>query len=143
MGGILPAPIAADERCSREERASPPVAGSGEAGRDREQGAAGVPDVLVEAVVGAELALERDELLAGVLLEGDEEQSGVEQAGVRIDAVGVGVAAAQDHLPTVRLRRCQPYVGVEGDDRRVVPQRLEIDLVELLVAGERRAAVLE
>jgi hypothetical protein len=64
-----------------------------------------VLDVLVEGVEGAEPALDRNELLLGVALEADEEEPGFELAEALVDAVGEGVAAAQDPLAAVRRGR--------------------------------------
>ncbi len=77
------------------------------------KGASGVADVLVERVGRAESALQRDELLR-VALKRDEEQAGVELAARGVDAVRVGVAAAQDRNAAVRLRRRQPDMGIGG-----------------------------
>ena len=72
-------------------------------GRNREDGAADVLDVLVQRVQLAEAALDRDELLRGVALEADEEEPGFELAEQVVDAAGERVAAAQDALPVVDL----------------------------------------
>ena len=53
-----------------------------DSGRHGEERAAGVHDVLVQGVVGGEPSLDRDELPPRVALEGDEEQPGVELAGL-------------------------------------------------------------
>ncbi len=71
------------------------LAGPGRAG---EEGAGGVADVLVEPVVGGEALLERDELLVRVALEGGEEEASVKLPALGVEAVGKGVAAAQDLL---------------------------------------------
>src|SRR5215472_13108280 len=84
-----------------------------QAGRDGEDGAAGVVDVLVQGVA-RQRGLELDEL-GWVLHEGDEEQAAEERAGLRVDAVGEGVAAAQDTDPAVVLGTGQPDVRVGGD----------------------------
>ena len=55
-----------------------------------------------------------------VALEGDEEQPGVELAGHRVDAVGVGVAAAQDLDAAVRQRARRGGCGRRRDHRRAV-----------------------
>jgi len=87
-----------------------------EAGRAGEDGAAGVVDVLVEGVRGEGL-LEPDEL-GGVLHEGDEEQAAEEGPGLRVDAVGEGVAAAQDPGAAVVLGAGQPDMGPGGDGQQ-------------------------
>ena len=93
-----------DCRSSAEQRFAD-VAARLRARRDREDGAADVLDVLVERVVRAEPALDRDELLFRVALEADEEEAGFELAEALVDAVGEGVAAAQDPLAVVGRRR--------------------------------------
>src|SRR5262245_16542327 len=107
-------------------------------GRDGEEAAADVLDVPGERVGEAEGPLDRDELAVRVALERDEEEARVELAGDRVGAVRERVAAAQDPLAAVRRRRGQPDVRVRRDLRRG-----EVDLVELLRPGERRAALLE
>jgi hypothetical protein len=79
----------------------------------REHGAAGVVDVLVEGVA-RQRPLELDEL-GRVLHEGDEEQAAEERPGLRVDAVGEGVAAAQDPGSAVVLGAGQPDVRVGRD----------------------------
>jgi hypothetical protein len=64
-----------------------------------------VLDVLVEGVDLAEAALDRDELLRRVPLEADEEEPGFELAEALVDAVGEGVAAAEDAGALVFARR--------------------------------------
>jgi len=63
--------------------------------RHHEEGAAGVLDVFVQRVVGAQLLLEGDELQRA-FHEGDEEQAAEEGAADGVDAVGEGVPAAQE-----------------------------------------------
>lgn len=48
--------------------------------RNREQRAARVEEVLVEEVARRQARLDRDELAAGITLEGEEEESGVDLA---------------------------------------------------------------
>jgi hypothetical protein len=88
------------------------LAGS-QAGRDGEHGAAGVVDVLVQGVA-RQRRLELDEL-GWVLHERDEEQAAEQGPALRVDAVGEGVAAAQDMDSAVVLGAGQPDVGVGGD----------------------------
>src|SRR6266571_2557881 len=95
-----------------KQRVAPVLAGAN-AGRDGEDGAAGVVDVLVQGVARQRL-LELDELVRA-LHEGDEEKAAEQGPGLRVDAVGEGVAAAQDPGPAVVLETGQPYVGVDGD----------------------------
>jgi hypothetical protein len=84
------------------------------AGRTGEDGAAGVLDVLAQGV-GGQGVLELDGL-SGVLHEGDEEQTAQEGSGLRVDAVGERVPAAQDPGAAVVLEAGQPDVSVAGDD---------------------------
>jgi hypothetical protein len=72
--------------------------------------------VLVERV-GTERLLEADEL-GRVLHERDEEQAAEQRSGLRVDAVGEGVPAAQDPGPAVVLEAGQPDVRV-GRDRGI------------------------
>src|SRR6476469_7285061 len=88
------------------------------AGGDGEDGAADVLDVLVELVHRAEAALDRGELALRVALEADEEEAGFELAEALVDAVGEGVAAAQDPLAVVELGRGETDVGVDRDLRQ-------------------------
>ncbi len=81
--------------------------------RAGENGAAGMFYVLCEAVVLAEAALERNELLVGISLERYEEQAGVELTCLGVHAVGEGVAAAQYTL--VRVFAGEADVGVHRD----------------------------
>ena len=53
----------------------------------------------------------------GLLHEGDEEQAAEQGAAHRVDAVGEGVAAAQDAEAVVLLVAGQADVGVGRDDR--------------------------
>jgi hypothetical protein len=101
-----------------------------------------VLDVLVERIVGAEPALDRDELALRVALEGDEEEAGFELAEALVDAVGEGVAAAQDPLAPVGLGRGEADVGVDRDRRVAVGLGVERQRFELVDAAERGAAVL-
>src|SRR4051812_28554474 len=123
---------------SREERAGPVVAAVPYAGRAGEDGAAVVLDVLVQRVVEAELALQRHELLARVLLVADEEQPRVELTGVRVGAVGERVAAAQDPQAAVLFVRGQPDVRVDRDHQLAVAALgREVRWVELVMTSER------
>ena len=83
--------------------------------------------------MGAEPALDRDELALGVALEADEEEAGFELAEALVDAVGEGVAAAQDPLAVVGLGRGEADVGVDRDRRLPVLLGVEVERVELLV----------
>jgi hypothetical protein len=76
---------------SREQGITVVLPGA-QAGRDGEDRAAGVVDVLVQGVA-RQRPLELDEL-GRVLHEGDEEQAAEERAGLRVDSVGEGVTAA-------------------------------------------------
>ncbi len=90
-----------------------------------------------------ESALQRDELTVGILLVGEEKQSGVEAAGRRVDPVGVGVAAPQDLHPAVGLPAGEPDVGVDRDDRLSGHIfRRQVRDVALGAAGQRGAAGL-
>src|SRR6266536_944813 len=84
-----------------EQGLAEPVAGGGHPGWHGEQGTAGVLDVVVERVSGGQLRLDRHELPARILLVGDEEQPSVQLPGHRVDAVGEGVAPAQELLAAV------------------------------------------
>ena len=66
------------------------------------------------ASIAASLLLERDELAAGIALVGEEEQPGVELAGLGVDAVGEGVAPPEDVDP-VGVLVGQAHVGVDRD----------------------------
>jgi hypothetical protein len=91
-----------------------------EAGRAGEDTAAGVLDVLVEGIIG-QGPLQLDEL-GRARHEGDEEQAAEQRARLRVDAVGEGVAAAQDSGSAVVLEAGQPDVGVRrGSRARVAP----------------------
>jgi hypothetical protein len=103
-----------------------------------------VPDVLVQVVVAAETRLDGDELSARVLLVGEEEQPGIEQPGRGVDAVGVGVAAAQDLLPTVGFRGREPDVRTDRDHRlAVLGDGGEVRCIEFRRPRQRSAAGLE
>ncbi len=93
-----------------------------------------VLDVLVERVVGGEVALERDEARAHVPLVGEEEQARVEPAQA-VGAVGEGVAPAQDGRPVVGVGMREPHV-------RVGLHRLQERLVVLLGLADRGALAL-
>src|SRR5580692_6710878 len=123
------------------EQAAAPVLAGVQAGWAGEDGAAGVVDVLVEVVRG-EGQLEPDEL-GGVLHEGDEEQAAEEGPGLRVDAVGKGVAAAQDPGAAIVLGAGQPDMGPGGDGRLpgCVPGG-EVGAGEFGSAGQRRAGYL-
>ncbi len=97
-------------------------------------------DVLVERVLGTELALEGDELLARVALVADEEEAGVELAGGRIDAVAEAVAPAEDADAVVFGWRRHADVRVGGDEQAALRvEGREIRRVVLEPAAERRA----
>src|SRR4051812_3654764 len=115
-----------------EQRLAYETALASRSGRAGEQRAALVDDELAEGVVAlAEAALDRDEL-ARVALVGEEEKADV-------DVVG----AAQEHPAAVRVRAGEPDVGVGGDDGvALLDARVEISLVELVLAPERGAALL-
>src|SRR3954453_4658398 len=98
-------------------------------------------DVLVQRVDLPEPLLDRDELLARVALEADEEEAGFELAEALVDPVGEGVAAAQNALAVLGRGRGEADVGVDRDHRFAVPFGLEIEPVELFAAAERGAAV--
>src|SRR5262245_47917219 len=119
------------------------VAALARPGGNGEDGAADVLDVLVERVHRAESALDRDELLLRVALEGDEEEAGFELAEALVDAVGEGVAAPQDPLAVVELGGGEADVGVDRDRRQpaglLAVQRQRFELV---LPAERGAAVL-
>lgn len=78
--------------------------------RTGEQGTARVLDVLVQAVVLPESALQRDELLVGITLKRNKEESGVELASTLVHTVRKRVAAAQYSLAPVLTG--EAYVGV-------------------------------
>src|SRR4051794_6064997 len=118
------------------------VAAPARAGRDGEDGAADVLDVLVEGVVGAEPALDRHELLLRVALEADEEEAGFELAEALVDAVGEGVAAAQDPLAVVGRGGGEAHMSASRDGRLAVALGLEVERIELLAAAQRRPLVL-
>src|SRR5580698_2665836 len=125
---------------SGEKSVAPALAGV-QAGRAGEYGAAGVLDVLVEGV-GGERLLQPDEL-GRVLHEGDEEQAAEQGAGLRVDAVGERIAAAQDPGPAVVLETGEPDVGVRGNSRlAVAPARGEVRCGELAASGQRGAGNL-
>src|SRR5690242_19254479 len=108
---------------------------------DGEHGAAGVVDVLVEGV-GGQRRLELYEL-GGILHEPDEEQPAEQRPGLRVDAVGEGVAAAQDVDPAVVLRAGQPDVRVGRDGGLPVGAGPgEVRRGELRPPGQRRPADL-
>src|SRR5918994_1966789 len=87
---------------------------------------------LVQAVVLAEAALERDELLARSPLEADKEQAGVELACLGVHAVGEGVASAQYLF--ARVCAGEAYVGVHrGQGQAVGTHGLEVNRVELVL----------
>ena len=71
-------------------------------------------DVLVERVVGAERAAGSRRTAARVALEADEEEPGFELAEALVDAIGEGVAAAQDPLAVVGRGRGEADVGVDA-----------------------------
>ena len=132
------------EHNSGKELLAPPIAGTGQARWDGEHRTAGMPDVFVERVVPAELQLDRDELLARILLVGNEEQPCIEQPGRGVDAVRVGISATQDLLTGIGVRAGEPHVCSRRDD--VLPLgilRIEIGAVEFRLAGQRRTARLE
>jgi hypothetical protein len=112
-----------------------------QARRAREHGAADVVDVLVERVAGQGL-LELDEL-GRVFHEGDEEQPAEQGAELRVDAVGEGVAAAQDPGAAVVLEAGQPDVRVGRDGGLAAGVgRGEVRRSELAAAAERGAGDL-
>src|SRR4051812_37145821 len=78
MTGVR-SPVRARSRASLGEQAGAEVLARLGAGQDGPDAAARVLDVLRQAVLQAEAALDGDELLVGVLLEGDEEQAGVQE----------------------------------------------------------------
>src|SRR5207249_1399655 len=119
---------------SGEQGVAPVLAGV-HAGRHGEHGAAGVVYVLVQGV-GRQRRLELDEL-GRVLHEGDEEQATEQGPGLRVDAVGEGVTAAQDVDPGVVLGAGQPDVRVGGDGGPVGAVGGEVGRAELRSAGQR------
>src|ERR1700735_184090 len=119
--------------------ASPPYAR-----RNGEQGTRAMLDVLAQRVSGAQLPLDRRELVVGVSLKADEEQAGVQLARDGVDPVGEGVAAAEDALPVVACRGGQADVCFHRDDRTAVAgARGQVDRVVLVFAVQRGAAGLE
>src|SRR5215218_2115251 len=117
------------------------TAGAG-AGGDREEAAADVLDVLVQRVEGAEPALDRHELLLGVALVVDEKEARFELAEALVDAVGEGVAAAEDPGAVVFLGRSEADVGIGRDHRMAVRLGVQRQRLELILPPEWRAAVL-
>src|SRR5262249_46710301 len=110
--------------------------------RYREYRAADVLDVLVQRVARAQAPLDRDELALRIALEADEEEAGFELAEALVDAVGEGVAAAQDALAPVGRGRGKADVGVGRDHRSATALGFQVEWVELLAAAKRGARIL-
>ena len=120
----------------QREQPSPTYPPGRTPGRDGEERARRVLDVLVQGVARPEPALQHGELGVRVALEADEEEAGVELAGGRVDAVGVVVAAPQDAHAGVRdvraprgcgrrpgSRACRRAGGRRGRPGRARPAR--------------------
>src|SRR5579883_2480475 len=98
-------------------------------------------NILVERVLLREAHLQRDKLGAWVLLEGDEEETSHQFAGLRVHPVGERVAPPQNLDGSVS--NCQPNMCVEGNHWRAIwPLRVEVNGVELAGLAQWRAAHL-
>ena len=103
---------------------------------------------LVQHVEPRQLVEDPDKAGPRVALIGDEEQPGVvfdalppwrPALGGEIDAVVVGIDAAQDFGTAICRRSRKPNMRALGDERVAVPVVGEIEPVELVPAAERRS----
>jgi hypothetical protein len=97
--------------------------------------------VVVEGVVFGQALLDGDELPPWALLEGDEEEPGVELSCAGVIAVRVRVAAAEEALVAVCLTTGEAYVRVGRDHRRAARFSVEVDGVVFVVAPKGCAAL--